>query len=368
MNKLLNVRYILAGFLALGIWSSLSAQEEISPEDYTPGVSLQNNSGDFSDPVTHHGWSVSMNGGIGLTDKIRTFGYDGFAINSRWVPGSSKFGQRIAITFGGANWYIPSYSKVYNDTVLTTEEREMESENVNSYMAGLAFQLLSDRSVRVDDFEKIAAERKRLSREIAKATGAEQKDSLSEERKNLVWGAYRNAMRRPSWLVGANLRLVSLENTSDVDVIDWYTVFAAGKSTWDITAAAHYIQPREESLLLRNAYTFSTGIFIDLDDIPPVNTMGLSITFGQYNFPEKERTFLQPDGSVKVERNKPSAYRVDILLQFSDIFKGTGPFGTSIGLRYSLQKNKNFEQEEQLAVLLTTQFINLSKKEKEKRN
>lgn len=329
------------------------------------GTELQGGIGNFGDPTLHHGLALTFNGAIGSSSAPNVFTYDAFSVNARWVPGTNKLGKRIAITFGAANWFNPALKLLYKDTVLTADEKAAESKTANALMAGIAIQLLNTRVAEGSDFTASSAARKQLDLELAKAISegntAKQKEVLAQIAQ-LNWKeVLRPRLRKASWLVGANFRLDDLGTETNIDVYDLYSTFAIGKGLFDFSVTGRYLKPLNDELIAKDAYTASLGLFFDLDDLPPVNTLGLIFGVGKYNYREKTRdvTVASVDYTL---RDQPNTIRYDVTLSFTDLFKDSGPLGSGIAFRYSYLDNSSTENDSQFNILLTTKFVNSKKK------
>lgn len=329
------------------------------------GTELQGGIGNFGDPTLHHGLALTFNGAIGSSSAPNVFTYDAFSVNARWVPGTNKLGKRIAITFGAANWFNPALKLMYKDTVLTADEKVVESKTANALMAGIAIQLLDTRVAEESDFTASSAQRTQLDLELAKAISegneAKRREVLLEIAQ-LNWKeVLRPRLRKASWLVGANFRLDDLGTETKIDVYDLYTTIAKGKGLFDCSVTARYLRPLNDQLIAKDAYTASLGLFFDLDDLPPVNTLGLIFGVGKYNYREKTRdvTVASVDYTL---RDKPNTIRYDVTLSFTDLFKDSGPLGSGIAFRYSYLNNSGTKDDNQFNILLTTKFVNSKKK------
>ncbi len=335
----------------------LSNQAEPKKIEVVPGAELQGGIGNFGDPATHHGFALTMNGSLGVSSKPNTFGYDAFSVNTRWVPGTSKFGRRIIIQFGAANWFTPALSSVYKDTVLVTVEKSAESQTVNNIMAGLSFQLGKHREVgefTVTQKNKIDI----LTRAMFTANNTILRAKAEKDYVNYKWGQIlRPALREFSFIVGGMFRLGSLGSETEVTAVDLFSTVAKGKGLFDFVGSFHYLKPLDKELIAKNAQTLNLGFFFDLDDLPPVNTMGLTFGFGKYNYNEKIREVAINSTKTSLT-DTPNTFRFDTTLSFAGLFKDLGAFGSSIAFRYSHLNHSSTVDESQFALLLTTKFIN----------
>ncbi len=327
----------------------------------TNGVLLQGGAGNFEAPMTDHGFSLSMNGGVGLTAPKSVPGYDAFTIDSRWVLGTNNIGRRLALSFGAANWYVPALASVYSDTVLTPDERNVAASTTGSVMAGFAIRLLCDREVSDEEFKAIQPELEQLGKRYEQAgenTLAQR--SIGKEMEQKLWKLIRKASREPVWTIGAAFRLVNVTgDQADIDTYDLYSSFAAGKKRCDFVVATHYLRPLQKDLLLKDAFTLRSGLFIDLDDDPPVNTLGFTMGIGWYQFQEKQ--LLRPGMDPLAEQ--PHAERYDITVTFSNLFKTGDLLGTGLAVRYAWTMQKDRPTQRQFAILLNTAIFKDKKKQ-----
>jgi hypothetical protein len=344
----------------------LNAQESLDSIKVINGIQLQGGVGNFGDPTVHHGFSLAMNGALGTSNKSNTFGYDAFSVNARWVPGTNKIGKRIAIQFGTANWFTPSLSTIYADTVLNQEEKFLESKSVNAFMAGLGFSIGSTRNPidNAKEKKKLEAILEPFEKELITAKREQniirEKEILSQiaglRWKNLV----RKTFRQPTLFFGGMFRLGTLGTESEIEIYDIHATGAAGKGVFDFVGSVHYLKPVKDNLLVKDATTFSLGAFVDLNDFPPINTMGLTIGYGNFNYLKKDRII---DMNTTVS-DTPNSQRLDFTLSFSNIFSGGEnlPFGSGIAFRISKLWHSSTEDENQFVIIFTNKIISASKK------
>lgn len=346
----------------------LIAQDPLDSIKVISGAQLQGGIGNFGDPTIHHGFSVSMNGALGTSNKSNTFGYDAFSINARWVPGTNKIGKRIVIQFGTANWYTPALSSIYADTVLNTEEKVIESKSVNAFMAGISFCIGSTRNPldNLKDKKKLNELLSPLKLELVDAISPENRNKIKEDsiRKamaDLRWSMLiRKSFRKPTLLVGGMFRLGTLGTESDIEIYDLHATGAAGRGAFDFVSSIHYLKPVKDNLIVKDATTYSLGAFVDLNDLPPVNTMGLTVGYGRFNYLQKDRMI---DMNTTVS-DTPNSQRLDFTLSFSNIFSGGEnlPFGSGIAFRISKLWHSSTEDENQFVIIFTNKFVNSNKK------
>jgi hypothetical protein len=361
MKFLLNQLSIL--FLLLTIQQQAFCQTlEVDSSEYIAGTALQGGIGNYGDPTIHHGFTLSMNGGIGISKNQSVFGYDAFAINSRWVPGTNNVGRRIIITAGISNWFTPALSEIYSDTVLTMSEKLEKPITITNFMAGIAFNLLKERHPKEEDFKPFKGELDTLSQKAANAVTKIDSIEIEKEYKKLSWQIVRHSMRKPSWIIGSSFRLTNLEGESNIDVFDLYSSFSIGKGIFDFTLTNHFISAQKNISVFKNAFTTNFGFFIDLDDNPPVNTLGIIFGYGYYNYNEKNREIIKQGMPNIIVNDKPLARRFDITLIFSNLFKSNNLFGNGFGIRYSRMDRKNFPLDNQISILFSTQFVSNSQK------
>jgi len=334
--------------------------EEIVNSEYVEGVSLQQG-GYSADPVSSKGLTLSSD--LGLTESKQIFGYDGLTLNARWVPGTNNIGGRIFLNLGVANWFTPGLSGIYSDAILTPDERFLQSETKTSWIGGLGFILKRPKPVEDANFAPLHEKLKELHPKIENSKSITEKKRLEQEEEKLVWEMYREKARKFRWTAGSNFRLIDLGETSDIDVFDLYTVFARGKGIWDFSGAFHFISPRENAAVLRNAFTASAGVVLDLDDVPPVNSLTAIFRYGYYNFKEKIRN-LSTDPTMPPDfiRNRPLVNTFDATFTFSGL-RGKSFFGSGLGFRISTRWDANFDTETEFAILFTSKFVN-GRKEK----
>lgn len=346
--------------------SLLNAQESLDSIKVINGIQLQGGVGNFGDPTVHHGFSLAMNGALGTSNKSNTFGYDAFSVNARWVPGTNKIGKRIAIQFGTANWFTPSLSTIYADTVLNQEEKVLESKSVNAFMAGLGFSIGSTRNPIENSKgkEKLAILLAPLELELVKAKREQnvirEKEILSQIATMRWKELVRKTFRQPTLFLGSMFRLGTLGTESDIEIYDIHATGAAGKGAFDFVGSVHYLKPVKDNLIVKDASTFSLGAFVDLNDFPPVNTMGLTVGYGKFNYLKKDR-MIDMNTSVS---DTPNSQRFDLTLSFSNIFSGGEnlPFGSGIAFRISKLWHSSTEDENQFVIIFTNKFVSSNKK------
>jgi hypothetical protein len=346
----------LVNLLTFAFWGgNLAGQEKhaafVESLETVPGVSLQQG-GSFTDPVSSKGLSLSSD--LGLTESKQVFGYDALTLNAKWVPGSNPIGRRIFISIGTANWFTPALSELYPDTVLSMEERFQQSVTKPSWIAGLGITLLKPKPLKDADFKVVMNEIKALDEKAENAALDEDQEKAEKESAAILSRFVFNQARKARWVVGGNFRLVELGESADIDVFDLYSTFARGKGRFDFNGTLHYITPRDRSLLLYDAITASAGIFVDLEDEPPVNTLAAIFRYGYYNFTKKER-ILDPMGAMVVG-NQPFVRTFDATITFSGL-RDSGIFGSGLGFRYAVRWNPNFERQTEFAVLFTSKFV-----------
>lgn len=365
-----SIPFAISLLLTAGICSRSFGQGEPDAEniiqkadsiEYVEGVSLQQG-GYSADPVSSKGLTLSSD--LGLTESKQIFGYDALSLNARWVPGTNNIGSRIFLNLGVANWFTPGLSGIYPDTVLSLEERFLQSETKTSWIGGLGVILMRPKPLKDEDFAPLKGELDALAAKYENA-GNDPKllKEIEEEESQLVWELYREKARKFRWTAGGNLRLTDLGESSDIDVFDLYTVFARGKGIWDFSGAFHFISPRENAAVLRNAFTASAGVVLDLDDVPPVNSLTAIFRYGYYNFKEKMRN-LNTDPTMPPDfiRNRPLVNTFDATFTFSGL-RGKSFFGSGLGFRISTRWDANFDTETEFAILFTSKFVN-ERKEK----
>lgn len=320
-----------------------------------PGSQLSNGSGFFTDPVATPGLSIAANGAIFASNKSNSFGYDATAFNVKWVPGTNALGRRINLQLGSANWYTPALSKIYKSEVLDEKERLDAGESVNAWMFGIGIRLGSDRNIYKVEIKDNRLDE--LERKINKETSTITKKNLKSEYMLAKWEYLREASRAPTLMIGAMCRLGELSTETNVKMYDIYATGAWGKGVFDCIVSTRYLAPLEQTFIVDGVRSTSIAFLLDLEDYPPINTLGLTLGYSQTQYVRKER--ILDNGSMISEQ--PNIEQLDVTLSFSNLLGETLklPFGTGLALRYSkpYYLNSISEQKHQISILFSTKFI-----------
>lgn len=349
----------------ISIYSQNNEKVEIAP-----GTEFQGEIGQFADPTTLHGTTISMNGSLGASSKTKTFGYDVFNISARVVPGSTGFGNRIAIQFGASNWFTPALKSVYTDSALTINEKSLESNSVNSIMVGFGIRFFKSRIPTDEDWAPYIDTLRKLDLAVFNAETKLEKEKLREIQTSYKWAKIqRPAYRKPSAMMGAMFRLGALGFESDVEVTDFYLSGAIGKKLFDFMCSVHYLLPLSDELISKNVFTGTLGFFYDLDEkpvfepdkSPQIRTLGLTFAIGKYNYNEKTLNYLNQNGETYIYSNNPSTLRFDVNLSINGLFGSIGPFGSGIGIKYSRLLHSSASYENQFQIQFTSKLISQKK-------
>ena len=334
-----------------------------------PGTQIQGGIGQFADPTTIHGTTISMNGSLGASTKSKTFGYDVFNINARIVPGSNGFANRLAILVGFANWFTPALKSIYADSALSDIEKTSESTIVSSIMVGVSFRIGKSRVPTDDDWNIYPDSLEYYDLAWHSAPTDILKYEIMAKESAFIWKYIkRPAYRRPTMMIGTYFRIGSLGFESDVEVLDAYLSGAAGKGLFDIVGSFHYIKPMSKELIANNVFTGTIGIFVDLDnspvfkigESPNIRNLGLTCALGRYSYIEKSRDYIRIN---KYEYfSSPKTTRLDINLSINGLFGNVGILGCGIGFKYSYLWHSEVSDEHQFLIQFSSAFLSHMKK------
>lgn len=329
--------------------------------ELVPGTLVQSTLGNFLDPTTPTGLTIRMDGALGPVGDKRTFGFNGFSVTSRMTPGTNELGKRLSLLVGAATWVTPAPATIYPEAYRLTSDTASSGRSVTSAMAGLSVRLLGGRVPTEADWERHNARISTLMVAVDSAGqvgGGARRESADSLEKYLWQDFYRPISRRAVLQVGAVTRLgtseIKGENT--LAAYDAFAVAAAGRGILDFAATVHYLRPLNNDVLAKQAVSGSMAAFADLDDIPPVTTLGLEVAFGRFSY--RERTRLAGADPSLAARIEPTTDRLDVTLSFSGLQKTRT---AAVGFRYSHLRNSFGEDENQFLVLFSNDFLSALK-------
>lgn len=332
-----------------------SAREAGDVPQLTPGTLIQSTLGVFLDPNTPTGLTIRMDGALGPVGDKRTFGFDGLAVTSRITPGTNDLGRRLSLLVGAANWVSPAPAAIYPEAYRTTADTATSGISVTSAMGGISLRVLGGRNPTETDWDEFEGRLTNLVEATYQAESGGQRRERQKAMEISLWEEfYRPIFRRPVLQVGAVARLgtAEVQGENTLAAYDAFAVAAAGHDIWDFAAIVHFLRPLNDDPIARHAVSGSLAAFADLDDLPPVTTLGLEVGFGRFSYQERVRADLA-DPSLEA-RIEPVTDRLDVTLSFSGLQK-TRTAG--VGFRYSRLKNSFGEDENRFLVLFSNDFL-----------
>ncbi len=349
---MINRKYLLI-FLTIS-FCAFAQEEKI---ELISGTDLNHGIGHIGDPTILHGLSLSMQGSLGVSSKSNTFGYDSLNVTGRWTPGTNIFGSKISILFGAANWFTPALTSIYPDEYLVESEKYSESSSVNALMAGLSLSF-GKRIPDDKDWNEHKTEIDNFGINILGELNPLIKRDLIEKRDSYIWSnIIRPALRKPTLSVGGLFRLGALGTETDAEAYDIFLTGGIGKNIFDLAFSAHYLGSLSDELIADKIYTGTIGLFVDIDDQPPVRTFGLSGSIGYCEYNYREHDTLQTIN--------PSSINADLTILISGIKGDSGGIGSGVGVRLSKLWHDETDSEIQITLLFTSDFLSIMKSKKD---
>jgi hypothetical protein len=330
--------------------------------------------GYFIDPITPYGLSIALQTGLGPATRSSAFGFDTLTIKGRWNLGTNSLGKKTSLLFGAANWQPILPLDVYPSDYLTEDEKVAQASSQIAFVAGLAVTLGNRfptdkewKSPRVKELamkyitERVFQLNNEGKLEVLKP---DRKMELDSQIKKAVWDdIYLPAIRSPILQLGVLFRSdnfsLGFEETK-IHAVDLYSTTAMGHSWFDSAISFHYFHAisdedndKSNDPMARWGMLGTTGAFVDLDDFPPVRTMGLTLGLGYYNY--AERSLIYDNGNTKL---KPNTVELDVMLSFAGFRENSSAFG----IRYKRLWNKNTDVEEKFSLLFSTDLLSYLKR------
>ena len=321
----------------------------------TPGTLIQSTLGNFLDPNTPTGLTIRMDGALGPVGDKRTFGFDGFAVTSRITPGTNDLGTRLSVLVGAANWTSPATAVIYPEAYRRISDTVTSGSSVTSAMAGISMRAFGGRTPTEADWNRVENRPSELVLARFGAAPGGQRNERQKEMERFLWQEfYRPIFRRPVLQLGAVARMGTEEAQTEnsLAAYDAFAVAAMGRGIWDFAGTVHYLRPLNDDPIARHAVSGSVAAFADLDDQPPVTTLGLEVALGRFTYQERLRT-ATADPSL-AGRIEPVTDRLDVTLSFSGLQK-TRTAG--VGFRFSRLKNSFGEDEDRFLILFSNDFL-----------
>ncbi|MBN2353080.1 MAG: hypothetical protein JXD23_10965 [Spirochaetales bacterium] len=351
----MNIKNRLASMSVFFLLITCSCFAQEKQLDILPGTVLVSPIGGLNDPTEFRGFSISLQSGTELTTGANTFGYSSVSLTGRWIPGSSDFGKSISILFGVADWYTPPLSIVYPSEYLTPSEQNAGSSAVGSILAGLSYKIGS-RLPSNDDWGKYKSQLLDYEVKIANAPTEIEKNRLIVERNAFIW----TKILRPSYKkgileAGVIARLSTLALETDAEGLDAFESFAVGAGIFDFIEGIHFYKNFQS---LQNptrendwALTCTLGFFLDLNDVPPVSVLGIVLGAGYYQYPNRSPILPGPPDIA------PYTIRIDGTVFLSGFLRDNASRGSGIGLKFQYSVNHPLENQFQLLVIFSSDFL-----------
>lgn len=342
------------------------------------GAEVQGGLGHFIDPTSPYGLSIAIQTGLGSATRSSGFGFDALAVKGRWKLGTNPIGEKMSLLFGAASWEPILPSKVYSADYLTEDEKNAENSSKTSFISGLAF-TVGDRFpddkawgfIKAEDigssYGGTIAINNDGSLEIVKP---DEKLKIDSEIKKEVWEkvylpAFRSTILQFGILFRADDFSLDFEETG-IRAVDIYSTVAKGHKWFDSAFSVHYFRTigssddKDNVPIAKRGVLYTMGAFLDLDNLPPIRTMGLTLGLGYYNYAERFPVVVESEenGEIKPPKNKlpieePYTKELDVLISFAGFRDNTSAFG----IRYEKFWNEKTEDEEKFSLLFSTDLV-----------